>query len=353
MNSSPLFSPFPLKGKTVKNRLIVPPMVRYMRDNCEGFVDEGDVVHYSEFARGGFGAVIVEATCIDPMGRLHPRQLGIWDDTFLPGLQRLSDAIHRHGALALLQIHHAGLLSHTQQPLSASPYVCDHRGKHFVSREMRAEEIRETTERFASAARRAERAGFDGVEIHGCHNYLLSQFLSSRINRRRDVYGQQREKFPLAVAQAVKAAVSRDFIVGIRLGAFEPSLEEGLHFAKVFAAAGLDFLNVSYGFSLDHSPTKPEGYPFAEAIYGAQEIKKCVDIPVFAVNSITDPTMAEDALRLSGADAICIGRGALVNPAWALDAMEGRSTGRCFHCPECHWRGDLPRCPGRVELGSQ
>ncbi|MBR6738684.1 MAG: NADH:flavin oxidoreductase [Oscillospiraceae bacterium] len=350
MKNSSLFTPLSLKGHSMKNRLILPPMVKYSRKNSNGFVEEEDLLHYEAPARSGMGAVIVEAACVDPEGRLHPHQLGIWDDAFLPGLARLSTAIHKHGALALIQIHHAGLLSHTAQPLSSSPCSRDHRGKHFIAREMTQSEISATIQNFSQAARRAEAAGFDGVEIHGCHHYLISQFLSSRVNHRNDIYGQKREQLALEILTAVKNAVTENFIVGVRLGAFEPTLEDGLYYAKTLETAGADYLNISYGAFFDHSPEKPAGYPYVEAIYGAQEIKRCVDVPVFAVNSITSAQMAEDVLRTTGVDGVCIGRGVLVNPDWAADAMAGRDTGRCFHCSLCHWRGDLPFCPGRVEL---
>lgn len=353
MKDSLLFTSLSLKGRSMKNRLILPPMVKYSRKNSDGFVEAEDLLHYETPARSGMGAIIVEATCVDPEGRLHPHQLGIWDDAFLPGLSHLSTAIRKHGALALIQIHHAGLLSYTAQPLSSSPCSCDNRGRHFTAREMTQPEISATIQNFAEAARRAEAAGFDGVEIHCCHHYLISQFLSSRVNHRSDIYGQRREQLALEVLSAVKNAVTKNFIVGVRLGAFEPTLEDGLYYAKTLAAAGADFLNISYGAFFDHSPEKPADYPYVEAIYGAQEIKRCVDIPVFAVNSITSAQMAEDVLQTTGVDGVCVGRGVLVNPNWAADAMADRDTGRCFHCSLCHWRGDLPLCPGRIELESR
>lgn len=354
-----LFTPLQIRGITLKNRVCVPALVMYARKNQEGFVEEADVAHYRALAEGGFGLVIVEAACVSPEGKLVEQQLGAWDDKFIPGLRQLADAIHQGGSRALLQIHHAGLIAVDGDRVTASDDACDYRAvsaipgeyrmKHYTGRAATVDEILRIEDCFGEAARRAEAAGFDGVEIHGAHNYLISQFLSSAVNRREDEYGQT-ERFALEVFRKVRAAVSDDFLVGIRLGGFDPKLEDGLRHAKALAEAGVDFLNMSRGFALRHQAWKPEGFPFNELIYGAQEVKKMVDVPVFAVSGINSAEMAEDVLQTTGVDMVCIGRGALVNPNWAVDAQAGRDTGKCLNCPACYWRGHRPDCPGMTRL---
>lgn len=350
-----MFAPLTIRGITLKNRVCVPALVMYARKNQEGFVEEADVAHYRELARGGFGLVIVEATCVSPEGKLVEQQLGAWDDKFVPGLHKIADAIHEDGSVALLQIHHAGMIAVEGDRITSSDDGCDYRAvsatpgeyrvKHYTGRAAAVEEILRIEDCFAQAARRAEEAGFDGVEIHGAHNYLISQFLSSAVNRREDVYGQT-ERLALEVFEKVRGAVSDQFLVGIRLGGFDPKLEDGLRHAKALAGAGVDFLNMSRGFALRHEAWKPEKFPFNELIYGAQEVKKVVDVPVFAVSGINSAEMAEDVLDTTGVDMVCIGRGALVNPNWAADAQAGRDTGKCLNCSVCYWRGHRPDCPG-------
>ena len=344
-----LFTPFTLKGKTVKNRLMVPPMVRFWRDRKDGHAEAADAAHYSAFAKGGFGLIVVEATCIRPGGELNACELGAYDDAYIEDLSSIAAAIKAEGAVAILQLHHAGLIAIGEDNVSASDALLESRGlnvKPSRAHGASEEEIEDLIRCFAAAARRAEQAGFDGVELHGCHSYLISQFLSRNLNRREDRYGKP-EQFALDVIARVKETVSDAFIVGIRLGAFEPTLKEGLRHAGAMEAAGIDYISVSYGFSILHAPEKPEGYPFIDVIYGAEEIKKAVSVPVFAVRSIVSAEQAEAILEKTRVDGVLIGRGALVNPNWPKDALAGTDTGRCMQCPVCYFRRHRENCPGR------
>ena len=345
-----LFTPFKIGHLTLSNRLCVPAMVRYDRGSGDNTAEGRDVEHYGALAGGGFGFITVEASAVATEGRLCEVELGVWDDRFIPGLARIADRIHAEGGRGVLQLHHAGLLSIGTEPMAPSEYRCTFRDRVFEAREMTKAEIQQVQELYAQAARRAQTAGFDGVELHGCHNYLISQFLSRSINRRTDEYGVNPEKFLVEVFEKVKRAVTGDFIVGIRLGGFEPELADGIRHAKIAEECGADYISVSYGFSLEHSPFKPESYPFLDYIYAAQEIKRNVSVPLLAVNSIVSPEQAEEILALSGVDGVCIGRGSRINPNWVNDAMAGRPTGRCLNCPKCYWRLHMPRCPGLEEL---
>lgn len=195
--------------------------------------------------------------------------------------------------------------------------------------------------------RLGEKSGFDGVEIHACHNYLISQFYNRLVNGRADAYGKQPSLFALEIIREIRRRVPESFVIGVRLGAFEPTLEDSIAYAEELAGNGVDFLDISYGFEQRSRPISPEDYPFSDRIYAAQEIRKRVSVPVFAVGEIASMEKAEEILQATGVDMVDVGRGMLVNPNWANDAKAERDMGSCLHCKTCMWRVDAGKCPGR------
>lgn len=352
-----LFEQLTLKNIALQNRICVPPMVCFNWSDESGIVSEKHVNHYKAIAQGGPGLIIQEATCIDPVGRLAASQLGIWSDDHIPGLKRIVDAVHAEGVPILVQIHHAGIMGLTNPAPCPSDYEFARRDFTQKGAEMTLEEIDALRRNFVQAARRAQKAGYDGVELHGCHSYLLCQFLNKRVNKRTDRYSDGMVLVE-EILKDVREATGRDFIVGIRLGVFEPGLAEGIEHAKRLAELGIDFLDLSYGFGLEDEPEKPEAFPLADVIYGAGRVKSALaelteeaaKVPVFAVYGIQSAEQAQQALDLTGVDMIDVGRGFLVNYDWAKDAQEGRDTGKCLYCPTCMWRVDADQCAGRKLL---
>lgn len=342
-----LFEEVKIRNITVKNRIAVPPMVVFTWSDDTGRVTPKNIAHYEAIAKGGAGLIIQEATCISKSGRLADTQLGIWEDSQIEGLKEIVDAVHRHGVPILVQIHHAGIVGIDEHAVCPSDYTCVVRGQPKSGRGLSAEALHEIQGQFVDAAKRAYQAGYDGVELHGCHSYLISQFLNARINRREDVYGRQPQRFALEILEEIRRQTSPDFIIGIRLGGFEPTLEDAVGHARIFEENGIDFLNISYGFAQESVPTMPEGYPFKDIIYAAQTIKEAVSVPVFAVNGINSPRLAEEILEQSGVDMVNIGRGTLVNYNWGNDAKAERDTGSCLYCTTCMWRVDPDKCPGK------
>ena len=255
-----LFETLTLKNLTIKNRICVPPMVCFNWSDESGIVSDKHVAHYRAVAQGGPGLIIQEATCIDPVGRLANSQLGIWCDEQIPGLKRIVDAVHEEGVPILVQIHHAGIMGLTNPAPCPSAYEFERRDFVQKGAEMTLEEIAELRRNFAEAARRAQKAGYDGVELHGCHSYLLCQFLNSRVNKRTDKYADGMVLVE-EILQDVRKATGPDFIVGIRLGIFEPGLADGIAHAKRLAELGIDFLDLSYGFGPESDCEKPEDFP--------------------------------------------------------------------------------------------
>ena len=152
----------------------------------------------------------------------------------------------------------------------------------------------------------------------------------------------------LEILEGIRKTVPEDFVVGIRLGAFEPTLEDGIRHAKILEQHGIDFLDISYGFTEEQETEKPAGFPYKDIVYAAGEIKKQVSVPVFAVNGIRTPEDARGALELTQVDMIDVGRGSLANSNWAADALAGRETDTCLDCSVCQWRIDPARCAGRL-----
>lgn len=347
---SQLFTSWKLKNMEIKNRICVPPMVCFGWNGEDGMVSEKNVEHYRALAKGGAGLIIQEATCVDPKGKLSRDQLGIWCEEQIPGLKKIAEAVHKEGIPILMQIHHAGIISETDVPVCPSDYSFTFKGTERHGKELTAEEIKKIEQEFIEGARRACEAGYDGVELHGCHNYLLCQFLNRRVNRRSDEYNSDDMRIVKHILEGIRAVTPENFLVGIRLGAFEPTIDDGIAHAKKLEEWGIDFINVSYGFHAEAEPEKPEGYPFAEAIYGAKRIREAVGVPVFAVYGIQDGETAEKVLEDTDAAMVNIGRAFLVNYNWARDVKEGRDPGRCLYCSSCVWRANSSVCPGKVLL---
>ncbi len=342
-----------IRGKVIRNRIAVPPMYIGPFSGPDGSATEKNVRHYAAMAEGGAGLIIQEATCVTADGLLAPDQLGIWDDKHIPELKKITDAVHNAGGTILVQIHHAGLVTSCNDPVAPNEYTGKGRdGSIRTARALSEKEIENIIEAFVAAAKRAEKAGYDGVELHGCHGYLISQFLSKLVNRREDRWGEE-EAFVLETYKRVRRAVSEDFIVGVRLAAFEPNIEDGLRHAKVLDKAGVDFLDISYGFGPRPENVVPEGWKYSNAVWGAAQIKKAVSVPVFAVDNICTPEQAAGILEETDVDMVDIGRSMLTDYAWANHALNGEPTGRCLHCSRCLWYSTPERCAGYLLLKKQ
>lgn len=341
-----LFKEFSIKNVKMKNRICVPPMVVGFRD--DGYVALENVERYKEFAKGGAGLIIQEATCVNSDGKLLEKQLGIWKDDQIEGLKSIVDAVHEENCPIFIQIHHAGVVGISEDPICPSPYEYKNYAGSVASHEMTREDIKSVQNDYIEATRRAYEAGYDGVELHGCHAYLISQFLNKRVNKRTDEYGKNPEKFVVEIIDGIRKVTPKEFIVGIRLGGFEPTIEDGIHYAKVLEKNGVDFLDISYGFMSEQEMHVNKDYKYSNAVYAAQKIKEEVSIPVFAVNGINSAELAEEILNVTNVDIVDIAKGFLINPNWANDAKEGKDTGKCLNCTKCMWFGQSKVCAGKV-----
>jgi 2,4-dienoyl-CoA reductase-like NADH-dependent reductase (Old Yellow Enzyme family) len=391
MQTSDLISqPTELGPLSTKNRMVMPPLVIWKSDESGRVTDE-HVAHYSR--SGGAGLMIVEATTIAPEGRLAATQLGIWSDDQTAGLARLAATIHESGALAGIQIHHAGGNTNLTKTYGAAPSVPSVIGKSPEGAvEMTDEQIEETIGAYRCATRRALQAGFDVVELHGAHGYLISQFLSPATNRRSDRWGgtpEKRRAFMNAVIRAARQEIdttagaargdgaaqdrarSARAALTVRLGVAASGsralpLREGLAAAEAAVDAGVDFLDVSNAGGIDDelasrirseaatAATVPEGA--TPTLLLAALVKRRVAVPVIGVNGIRRPDEAAAAISGGIADLIAVGRATLADPSWARKAVgdDDRSIEICRQCtPRCYWFTDPPKCPARARLASR
>lgn len=350
MNS--LFSELRIKNHAIKNRLVMPPMVCFGWTDNNGMVTENNIKHYEERAKGGTGLIIVEATCVSKDGRLADTQLGIWCDEQIDGLSKLAEACHKHDSKVIIQIHHAGLSTPAKVRVPALA-PSDFKDEKRNAVEMTVEELKNIQKEFVQAAIRAEKAGFDGIEIHGAHGYLICQFFSKIVNKRKDEYGgslENRGRFVKEIIDEIKKNVSENFIIGYRMGGNEPTLEEGIEIAKFLEKLGVDLLHVSAGMSGGNIPEVRENFKYNWIVYMGTEIKKHVNIPVIVVNSIKTPQDAEYIVENGLADFVAIGRGHLVDKQWSDKAKDGQEVKQCLKCKKCLWWVDGNLCPQNKEV---
>ncbi len=345
MTSMRSMEPLKIGNMTLKNRLALPPMGTDFAVSGQHEVSERFVRYMEERARGQLGLLINEYIAVSPAGLASPRQLGLWHDDFIAGFRQLVIAVHRHGAALVAQLHHAGRETSPaiigQTPVAASALPSPRKG-HAV-RALEGGELPTVIADFARAAQRAQRAGFDGVELHGAHGYLIAGFMSPHGNHRDDEYGRVREgflRFPLEVIAAVREAVGPDFAVGFRISGDEfvvdgRRLPETVAMAQELAAAGLDFLHVSAGTSQSlHTIIAPAAYPLGWNVEAAARVKEAVDIPVIAVGRIHEPQLAEEIVSSGKADVVALGRALLADPHFAAHTRKGQPDAirRCLGC---------------------
>lgn len=349
MSFSKLFEPGQIGGMRLKNRIIMPAMATNFA-SATGEVTQQMIDYYTARAKGGVGLVIVENTTVEyPQGRNGATQLRGDQDRFIPGLNRLAGAVHDNGAKVALQINHAGGITDERKtegikPVAPSPVASGRLG--IVPRELISGEIEEIIDKYADAALRAKRAGFDAIEVHGAHGYLIAQFLSPYTNKRTDDYGGDlghRAKFALEVIERVRDKVGSDFPIIFRLSGDEfieegRTLEESKALVPLLERAGIDALHVTAAAAKNPSKQlEPMSYPQGWRAYLAEEIKKEVSIPVITVGVIREPEIAERILEEGKADFIAVGRGLIADPEWANKAAQGREKEirKCISCNIC------------------
>ncbi|TLQ47312.1 NADH:flavin oxidoreductase/NADH oxidase [Streptomyces marianii] len=356
---SALFEPYTLRSVTIPNRVWMAPMCQYSAEATgpdAGVPTDWHFAHYAARAAGGTGLILVEATAVAPEGRISPHDLGIWNDTQTDAFRRITRFLKEQGTVPGIQLAHAGRKASTDrpwkgggpvgpdsggwQPVAPSPVPFD--GGYPVPDELTTDQIAELPARFAEAARRALDAGFEVVEVHGAHGYLIGEFLSPHSNHRTDAYGgsfENRTRFALEVVDAVRTVWPQELPLFFRISATDWLEENGwtaddtVRFAALLREHGVDLLDVSSGGNAARVriPVGP-GYqvPFAA------RVRNETALPVAAVGLITDPEQAEKVLANGEADAVLLGRELLRSPSWAR--LAARELGGPVRIPDQYHR---------------
>lgn len=355
---SKLFSAGQVGSLRLKNRIIMPAMGTFLTSDTEA-VTPKLIDHYVARAKGGVGLIIVEGCAV-----VDSRLGGLWhlirldNDKYIAGHYELVETVHLSGARIVLQLLHPGRLASLEategrQPVAPSPIMVQTPELIFPGmvppREISPDEIGELVEDFASAAARARRAGYDGVECHGAHGYLIHEFLSPVTNKRADNYGgsiENRVRFPIEIVRRIRGKCGKNFPVLFRMTAEDTAdggytLEDAKVMAKYLEDAGVDALDITMGGIEDKDGISrnvdPTSYPQGWRIPYVAAIKEEVQIPTIAVGVIREPEFAESVLAEGKADFIAIGRGLLADPEWAKKAYEGRPEDirKCISCNHC------------------
>jgi 2,4-dienoyl-CoA reductase-like NADH-dependent reductase (Old Yellow Enzyme family) len=333
-----LFTPFTLRGVTYRNRIGVSPMCQY--SSTDGLADDWHLVHLGSRAIGGAGLVMTEATAVEARGRISPQDLGLWNDEQIPPLARIARFLRAHGAVPGLQLAHAGRKASVSRPWEGDQPVGPPDGwapivapsalplteRHQTPRALPEAEIAAAIGAFAAAARRAVRAGFETLEIHAAHGYLIHQFLSPVTNRRDDRWGgsfDNRVRLLLEIAAAVRGAVPESLPLFVRLSTTDwlPeggwTVEDSIAVARRLKGAGVDLIDCSSGgiapgIRIDAGP----GYQIANAA----RIRAEAGLPTAAIGFITAAAQAEQTLKTGQADLVLLARELLRDPYWPLRA---------------------------------
>ncbi|MDD3656843.1 MAG: FAD-dependent oxidoreductase [Atribacterota bacterium] len=323
LNSSPVFTPISIGNIKLKNRLVVSPMVTVYCDQ-EGMATEQFIAYHETKAKGGWGMIIVEDYAVDPLGRGF-WTTGLWKDEQIKSHMQLTERVHNAGSKIIAQIYHCGRQTTSavigEQPVSASPLPCPVLGQ--IPRELTVPEIKKIISQFGDTALRAKKAGFDGVEVHGAHGYLIAQFMSKYSNKRGDEYGgslEHRIRFPLEIIKNIREKCGPDFMIAFRISGDDKvpggrTIEETKRIAIRLEKQGVDLLHISAGtYESTWAIIPPMNINPGWIVDYAEEVKKVVNIPVMTVGRINDPYLAESILLSEKADLISMGRASLADP---------------------------------------
>ncbi len=363
-----LFSTFSIKGCELKNRIIMPSLASFLIEN-DGSIPPAAIEHYRLRAAGGPAMVIMEACAVSPEGIVSPHQARIYDDRLVEGLSKIAHAMKAEGAIPAVQLHHGGRQTSSkiigQLPVAPSPLPCPSiRGE---VKPLTVPDIQKLVTQFGDAADRAVQAGFELIEIHGAHGYLVNQFLSGFSNIREDAYGgdiKGRTRFAREIVHEVRKRVGEEYPLSFKISAMEfveggLEVKESIEILKLLIDEGVDIVQVSAGN--DATPEwicQPMFMEKACLADFARSIKKELNVPIMAVGRINDPLIAEEIIKTGKADLVCIGRGLLADPAMPNKAKEGRLDDiriciACNTCMESIFRKGRVECLVNPALGRE
>ena len=374
-SSSRLFEPMNIRGVRLRNRVVVSPMAQYSA--VDGFVTDFHFAHFAKFAMGGAGVVFTEASKVERRGLGTVGDMGIWKDEHIVGLKRITDFIHEQGSVAAIQLNHAGRKAGTFKPWDGfgpldrsvpvegeahweviGPSAVEYLEGWPLPREMTRQDIVEVKSNWVKAAQRAVRAGFDILEVHGAHGYLIHEFLSPASNKRTDEYGgslENRMRFSLEIVEEVRKVWPEDKPLFFRVSAVDEggwTLDDTVVLARALKVRGVDVVDCSASGISIRSPTASRLSPkLGFQVPYAERVRKEAGVMTMAVGLIVHPKQAEEILSNGQADLVAVGRELLYNPFWPAHAARALGADEEFKClpVQYGWWLDRRRKTGYIE----
>lgn len=347
--------------KQLRNRITFAPTVKFDFTDDSGKANEKLVSHYVERAKGGCGLICVEATAVTPGGRFCKTHMGLWNDEQIDGHKALTAGCHEHGTVVIIQLNHTGYTSNPECGPAIGPSAVKRqsfRGE-YTTIAMSIPQIHEMQHAFITAAVRAKEAGYDGIQLHGCHGYLINQFLSPLTNLRGDDYGgsvENRARFGSEIIRKVRELCGNDFLISVRTSGYDKDLSDAIAVAEEYVKAGCDYLQVSSGISsLENLPAFHDTRVSDIQSLGAyfhEHFAGCV--PVSCVGGLKEPEQIRYLLENDYVDTVDVARAILADPNFANAVITGGDYVKCYGCKACQFGPFMPHtCPAGMRLAGQ
>ena len=346
--------PIKINRFTVKNRMTMAPTVKFDFAGEDGKVTDKHIQHYKERAEGGVGLICVEATAVTPGGRFFKNHLGLWEDAQIDGHREIVKHCRENEVISLIQLNHTGITANPDCGLPYGPSAVETRsGGRSV--EMTLSEIHEMQQAYVDAAVRAKKAGYDGVQLHGCHRYLINQFVYDKTNLRTDEYGgspQNRARFASEIIWMIREKCGEDFIIAVRTVGADPSIDDAIAVAEEYVKAGGDYLQVPHGFIETNPWLEENAGPFTPICRMGVKFHEhfAGRVPVSCVNSILEPSQVKQLIENGYADTVDLARAILADPAFPKAVLEDTPYVKCFECKRCQYGPFAPhKCPAEIK----
>ena len=350
-------SPLKIGSVSVKNRITFAPTVKFDFTDDSGMANDKLVQHYTERARGGCGLICVEATAVTPGGRFCKTHMGLWEDAQIAGHKEITAGCHEYGAVVIIQLNHTGYTANPECGPAIGPSAIKRqsfRGE-YTTIELGLDELHAMQKSFVDAAVRAKKAGYDGVQLHGCHGYLINQFMAPAANFRTDAYGgsaENRARFATEIITKIREVCGEDFLISVRTSGYDSTLEDAIAVAEEYVKAGCDYLQVSDGLTSLESLTKYEDPVVTDiqslGVYFHEHFKGRV--PVSCVGGLTEPEQIHYLLEKDYVDTVDAARAILADPEFANAVVNGTNFVRCYGCKRCQYGPFTEhKCPAELK----
>ncbi len=349
-------TPIKIGAYTLKNRITFAPTVKFDFTDDSGMVTDKLVEHYVERAKGGCGLICVEATAVTPGGRFGRNHMGLWCDEQTEGHKRITEGCHEYGSVVIIQLNHTGYTANPELSRAIGPSSITRQGfrGEYTTVEMTVEEIHEMQKAFVDAAIRAKEAGYDGVQLHGCHGYLINQFMSPNTNFRTDEYGgsvENRARFGAEIMRQIREVCGSEFMIAIRTSGYDKDLEDAIGVAEEYVKAGCEYLQVSTGLSSldDLKAFKDEAVKDVRSLGAFFKEHFNGRVPVSCVGGLKEPEEIAYLIEKEYVDTVDVARAILADPEFANAVIEGKEFTKCYGCQACQYGPfTAHKCPAEI-----